>query len=204
MRTFTAVVIILGVLFSFGCEKIDTTNNGKTEKSPELPENYTHLDEPTWVPVFDIPEGWEVSPSYSGALRSTSTAFRPTFIEISLKPEAKSPAEALDEVYNHQYCDASEKHARYNIFTDCQKGFYKSQEQIGGYNSQVLRYYGTWRNKQDEVVHIFLQQDNRVFVVKVEGYYAKAMPAVEQILKDFYFEWKRRERSPDSETRGGL
>jgi hypothetical protein len=211
MRLLTISIALVTWLLIGGCSPGETMSATQEEatidqapEQKELPDNYIRLDEPMWLPTFNVPEGWEPSPSYPGYLRSTSTKFTSSFINIEIRPKADDPAQLRDELYEHQYCPSAAEHSKYNIFSDCQRGFHKSTTDMEGYMVQVLKYFGTWRNKTDEVVEIFFQHPQFIVALNFEGDYVASQGAISEILSSLAFEFKKLDRNINEQELGGL
>lgn len=211
MKLIILAITAISIVFNVGCqvppkereqavkEERINPNTGKP-----YPDNYLFKGDPTWVPELTVPEGWKQSPSYAGLIRSTSVDYPSTFISFTIEKDETDPSVPRDALYEHQYCEETEKNGPYNIFSDCSKGFHRSTEIIGGYEMHILHYYGTWRSKSDDVVDMYFRHPQFITHIEIEGSYENAKPAVEQVLPSLTFEWKVPDIKPDEETRGGL
>lgn len=207
----TAILLAIGALICVGCvpegdQTIPTpTPTPTTQAKPPkpLPDNYADPLKPTMVPYYDLPAGWEVSPSSKTMLRSWEG--RPhmanlwiDLFTVNYSDVSTAAAERLEKI------TCVDGHSPYSIWLQCDRSIEQSQEKIDGQTVPHLRYYGTWQGEDRQVDEYFFVYQEKVYFITLEGGTEEDWQTVKDIIETLEFRYEVFVPGPEDEERGAL
>jgi hypothetical protein len=182
-------ILTLAILLS-GC-----SDNNPIASTPTIPStddapvinNILTPDQFIWVPHYRLPPDWQINLDNPENARSMNDQGLPAELKVfylGSADQSPQPAALRDQAYQQVFCQ--EKDAQSSI--NCTRGFIKISEPIAGFQAELLRYYGTWRDDNREVNEIFLNHDGQILHITAEGDFQKTLPALESLLTTI--QWK--------------
>ena len=162
------------------------------------PTNLLTQDSLIWVPEYKLPPGWHINLDNPEAARGNTGQGLPYELKVFYlgSVEQNSPLSSLrDRLYQEMYCQDQAP----GSFTNCQRGFQKITREIDGFHAEILRYYGTWRDDQQEVNEIYLDHDGIIMRISSEGDFQEILPAIQSMLQTISWTREKQRSGPAQE-----
>lgn len=190
------VTSLLLAIFS-GCSDSDKGDSAVVptvaDVDPEI-SNVLTSDRSIWIPYYQLPSDWQINLDNPEIARSKVEQGLPGELKVSyLGPaEQNLPLATLrDQAYQQVYCQGDGQG-----IINCTKGFSKTTDSIAGFQTESVRYYGTWQSESREVHEIFVNREGQILHLTTEGEFSKILPALESLLQTI--QWKLEKPSVDA------
>lgn len=184
---------------------LDQPVSARKKEPRPLPDNLWDPARPVWVPYYELPAGWEISPSDRGSIRGTWLDRPDTvFISISLySTKGMSPLEARDAQAVAETCSAEERTLGLG-WRDCDRPIETDEIEIDGRLVYVLRYWGDWMGKHRRTEEFYFEHDGKTRVVALQGGLDADRAVVSKIISTLEFRYEIFVAQPEDEELGGL
>lgn len=219
MRQSQVFALILLGLATAGCQTEDSpvgpfrgptvpvleTDAGRAKEERPLPDNIYDPSKPTWVPYFEVPVGWEVSPSDRGALRGSGLGRDDwPFISLSLYlPPETPPREARDTQAAQADCQSAQR-MPWTSWLNCSRPAETGELEVAGQTVYFLRYWGHWMDENRRMEEYFFRHQDRTRMITLDGGTDADREVVKTIIATLEFRYEIFEPEPEYGEVGGL